>query len=31
LCREVVRENRANQSGSAALSMEAMPRAEWRN
>jgi hypothetical protein len=27
LCREVLRENRVNQSGSVALSMEAMPRA----
>jgi len=27
LCREVVRENRVNQSGSVALSTEAMPRA----
>ncbi len=31
LCREVVRENRVNQSGSVALSTEAMRGPPWRN
>src|SRR5439155_18508749 len=31
LCREVVRENRVNQSGSVALSTEAMRGPAWRN